>query len=173
MFGKNLLSFVCGSALCALPLTLSAASASKQDAAFMKMAAEADMMSAHLGQMAEDSASNSAVKDLGKKLVQDHTMNYRELTQLASKTAESIPTAIERRDDREITLLDRTKGKQFDRAFLTYEVADHESLVKAFRQEAEHGQDPDVKAFASQSLPTVEGHLHQAEDLVKSEHHKS
>lgn len=168
MFKKSITSLLCGWALCALPAILNAASVGKQDAAFMKMAAEADMMCAHLGQMAENSASNAAVKDLGKKLVQDHTMNYQELSEIASKTGESIPKAIEKRDDREIVVLGRDKGKMFDRAFLSHEVADHEKLAKAFKDEAEHGQNPEIKAFANKSLPTIEGHLHEAEDLVKS-----
>ncbi|HWF45688.1 MAG TPA: DUF4142 domain-containing protein [Bryobacteraceae bacterium] len=172
MFQKALTSLLCGSALCAVPIILNAASVNKQDAAFMKMAAEADMMCAHLGQMAEESASNMAVKDLGKKLVQDHTMNYRELTELASKTGETIPKAIEKRDDREIVALGRDKGKAFDRAFLNHEVADHERLAKAFKEEAEHGQDPEIKAFANKSLPTIESHLHEAEDLVKAKSSK-
>ncbi|HEX4228455.1 MAG TPA: DUF4142 domain-containing protein [Bryobacteraceae bacterium] len=168
MFQKALTSLLCGSALCALPIMLNAASVSKQDAAFMKMAAEADMMCAHLGQMAENSASNTAVKDLGKKLVQDHTMNYQELTELASKTGEAIPKGIEKRDDREIAVLTRDKGRTFDRAFLNHEVTDHEKLAKAFKDEAAHGQNPEIKAFANKSLPTIESHLHEAEDLVKA-----
>jgi putative membrane protein len=168
MFQKAVTSLLCGSALCALPMILNAATVSKQDTAFMKMAAEADMLCAHLGQMAENSASNTAVKDLGRKLVQDHTMNYEELTELASKTGETIPKAIEKRDDREIAALGRDKGKTFDRAFLNHEVADHEKLAKVFKEEAEHGQNPEIKAFANKSLPTIESHLHEAEDLVKS-----
>jgi putative membrane protein len=168
MFQKAITALLCGSALCALPVILNAASVDKQDAAFMKMAAEADMLCAHLGQMAQSSASNTAVKDLGKKLVQDHTMNYQELTELASKTGETIPKAIEKRDDREITTLGHDKGKMFDHAFLSHEVADHEKLAKAFKEEAAHGQNPDIKAFANKSLPTIESHLHEAEDLVKA-----
>lgn len=173
MFQKTLTSLLLGTAMCALPMTVSAASVSKQDAAFMKMAAEADMVCAHIGQMAEDSGANTAVKDLGKTLVQDHTANYQELTELASKTGESIPKAIEKRDTGEIVQLNRVKGKAFDRAFLSHEVADHEKLVKAFKAEAEHGENADIKAFAAKALPTVEGHLHEAEDLAKPKTHKA
>ncbi|HEX4809291.1 MAG TPA: DUF4142 domain-containing protein [Bryobacteraceae bacterium] len=172
MFNKTLTSLLCGSALCALPVTIQAASISKQDAQFMKVAAEADMVCAHVGQIAESSAAAGSVRDLGKKLVQDHTANYQELTELASKTGESIPKAIEKQDQPEIRQLDRVKGRTFDHAFLTHEVADHEKLIKAFKAEAEHGQNPELKAYANKSLPVVESHLHEAEDLMKTTPHK-
>ena len=173
MFENALTSLLCGAAICAVPITLNAATVSKRDAAFMKMAAEADMMCAHIGQMAENSAANSAVKDSGKKLVQDHTTSYQELTQLASKTGESIPKSIEKRDDGKIVQLNRVKGKAFDRAFLSHEVVDHEKLIKAFKAEAEHGENQDIKAFAIKSLPVVETHLHKAEDLATPKAHKA
>ena len=154
--------------ICAASLWAQTGNLSKSDAEFLRMAAEADMTSAHLGQDAEDRAANGQVKDFGKKLTTDHTQDYQQLSELASKTGETIPKGIDRQDDREIASLDRAKGKTFDREFLTHEVTEHEKLVRAFKQEAEHGNNPDVKAYANGALPTIEGHLHDAQNLLKS-----
>ena len=40
------------------------------------------------------------------------------------------------------------------------------SCRKAFK-EADHGKNPDIRAYASKALPVMEQHLHEAEDLVK------
>jgi putative membrane protein len=132
------------------------------------MAAEADMTTAHLGQMAESRAASDGVKDFGKKLVQDHTNDYTELSQLAAKLGDSIPKGIDSVDNREIAKLDRYKGAAFDRAFLAHETVEHQRLVSAFKQEAEHGNDPAVKAYAGKVLPVIESHLHDGQDLLKA-----
>ena len=42
----------------------------------------------------------------------------------------------------------------------------HEKDVAAFQTEAEQGQDPDVKAFAAQTLPTLQQHLEEVRSIV-------
>ena len=139
----------------------------KSDASFLAMAAQADMTIAHIGQDAEDRAANDQIKDFGKTLVKDHTMDYQSLTELAAKTGDSIPKGIDRMNDRTIASVDRYKGRTFDHAFLTSESAEHEKLIQAFKQEAMYGTNPDIKAYAQKALPTIEKHLHDAQDLLK------
>ena len=47
-------------------------------------------------------------------------------------------------------------------------VQDHDKDVKKFRQEAEHANDPDLKAFAQKTLPVLEQHQKLAHDISKS-----
>jgi putative membrane protein len=44
-------------------------------------------------------------------------------------------------------------------------VMGHQMAVKAFQDEIANGQDPDVKAFASATLPTIQQHLTMARRL--------
>ena len=55
----------------------------------------------------------------------------------------------------------------FDREFVLNQTSEHEKLVKAFQNEAEHGANPDIKDYASKALPTIERHLHDVENLRK------
>jgi putative membrane protein len=144
---------------------LRGAALSKTDAQFMKMAAVANMTEAHLGQMAEAQAARQGVKDFGQKLSTDHTNAYQGLTELANKTGDTIPKAIGR--EQTIARLAHLKGNQFDRAFLLDEVHAHRSVILAFRHEAEHGENADVKLWAQNMIPTLEDHLHMAESLEK------
>lgn len=161
---KHLLTGVsCATMLC-IPMAMLGASLSETDMRFMKMAATANMTEAHLGQMAEAQGSQARVKDYGKKLSMDHTTSYESLTVLANKVGEDIPKAISR--DKAINRLARFKGKTFDRAFLLDEVQSHKTAIAAFKSEAEHGDNPDVKAWAQNMIPTLEGHLQAAEKLA-------
>jgi putative membrane protein len=152
--------------LLSVPTLLGASSLSKNDAAFLKLAAKASMTEAHLGQMAEAQASRQAVKDFGEQLSKDHTTAYEGLTVLANKTGEAIPKAIGH--DQTIAHLTHMKGAGFDHAFLVDEVQSHKAALATFKNEAEKGDSPDVKAWAKSMIPTLEGHLKTAEDLAKT-----
>ena len=90
--------------------------------------------------MAEAQARQQGVKDFGKKLSNDHTIAYEELTVLANKPGNTIPKAIER--NQIIDGLTHLKGTSFDRAFLLDEVQSHKAAIATFKNEAEHGGDP-------------------------------
>jgi putative membrane protein len=105
------------------------------------------------------------VKDFGQKLSNDHTIAYEDLTVLANKTGETIPKAIVR--NKTIDRLQHLKGASFDRTFLLDEVQPHRTAIATFKNEAEHGENPDVKAWAKTMIPRLEGHLQRAENLAK------
>jgi putative membrane protein len=47
----------------------------------------------------------------------------------------------------------------FDKAYLAAMANDQEQDVAEFRRMSEQGQDPDLKAWAARTLPTLEGQL--------------
>jgi putative membrane protein len=140
-----------------------AAPRSNPDKQFLITAARTDMIEAHEGQMAENQANRADIKDFGKTLVQDHTQDYGQLTALASKTGVAIPKGIDAAKIPSLEPLIHANGASFDRAFTRDEIAAHRRALAAFKREAEHGRDPDVKAYASSMIPTLEKHLQLAE----------
>ena len=148
-----------------------AASLSKADKQFMIAAAKANMTEAHEGQMAEAQASANDVKEFAKTLDQDHTEAYRELEALAAKTGVSIPNGIDVGKIATVQQLEHLKGANFDRAFAKDEVAAHRQAIAEFKREADHGSDPDVKAYAAKMLPVLQKHLSLAEQCAKPNKH--
>jgi putative membrane protein len=167
MFSKHTLMIGCCSALIAIPALAQSTKLSARDKEFLKMAAVANMTQAHLGQMAEGKAARAGIKNFGQTLVNDHTNAYQELAVLDNKLGQAIPKGINVRRDRALESLTTLKGKKFDTRFLRDEIQDHERVLAAFRREAQHGRDQDIKAYANQVLPTVEEHLREAERLLK------
>ena len=165
MTKANILIALCCGALCSLP-AFSQAPMSDQD--FVNMAAQTDMTEAHLGQMAAEQASSQAVKDYAQMLVTDHTNNYNELTAAATKAGLTVPKGIDAAHDRMIAGFKRLHGAAFDRAYAHDMVAGHTKAIAAFQEYANSGQNADLKAYASATLPTLQKHLDGAHDLVKS-----
>jgi len=56
-------------------------------------------------------------------------------------------------------LLKTKTGADFDKAYVDAIVKDHEEDVKAFQREADKGKDEQIKAFATETLPVLQGHL--------------
>lgn len=150
-----------------LPPDSKAPAPQKSDSVFLAAAAQADMTIVHISKMAQERAVSSKLKDFANTLVQDHSSDYQEVAELAANAGEAVPKGIDRQNDRVIAALDRSKGKTFDHAFLARQLTEHEKLVSIFEREAKHGSNPAVKAYASKALPTIERHLHDAQDLLK------
>jgi putative membrane protein len=47
-------------------------------------------------------------------------------------------------------------------------VKDHETDIAAFQKEANAGKDDSLKSFASETLPTLQDHLKQAKEMMKT-----
>jgi len=56
-------------------------------------------------------------------------------------------------------------GAEFDRAYMNMMVSDHNKDVAEFEKESTKGGDPDLKAFAAKTLPTLKEHQQMAKAL--------
>ncbi len=167
---RIILTSACGLALAASGL-MHAANLSKADRQFLVTAATTDMTQAHEAQMAESQANRDDVKSLAKSLAQDHTDSYEQLTMLAAKTGVDIPKGINTAKIPAVAQLTHAKGAAFDRDFTHDAIAVHRARLAMYKREAEHGQDPDVKAYAAKMIPVAEKHLQQAEACAKPVKH--
>ena len=163
VFGAGL----CGLALFVFPALSQEKKLSRTDQQFLTTAAETHMTEAHIGQMAETRADSQAAKDFGKKLDQDHSAAYTELLQLAQKNGDNIPRGINTRRISTVNSLSSLNGKAFDKAFAREETTNHQRALTAYQREADHGTDPDVKAYAANHLSTMKEHLEMAKQLGK------
>src|SRR5215469_317844 len=133
-----------------------AATLSTADKQFLSAAAKANMTEAHEGQMAAQQASRSDVKDLASMMVTDHSQAYGELSQLAAKVGYKIPVGINAAKEPDIVHLVHLKGASFDRTFCSEQVSAHRGAIALFKKEAAHGQNADVKAYASRMVATLQ-----------------
>jgi putative membrane protein len=64
------------------------------------------------------------------------------------------------------TKLNVLSGDAFDKSFVKTMIKDHEQAIAGFRKEAASGQDPDAKAFAKDTLPTLRSHLKKIQAIA-------
>jgi putative membrane protein len=160
-------SVFCCMVLCGSALAQHKGPANITDQDFITLAAQSDMTEAHLGQMAAEQASSQAVKDYAQTLVTEHTSDYNKLTALAKKANLTVPTGIDDKHQKMIAPLEKLKGKAFDRSYIHTMITSHETAAAAYDLESRSGQNADVKAYAQQTLPTLEKHKNDAKALMK------
>ncbi len=131
------------------------------DQKFIDAATSGGMFEVKSSELAQDHATNDAVKKFAKQMVNDHSKANKELTDLLSKKGVSAPKMREQ-DQANIDKLSKLKGADFDRQYGTMQLAAHKEAVALFEEEAQHGKDADLKAFADKTLPTLREHLKHA-----------
>jgi putative membrane protein len=139
------------------------------DKQFAREAAAGGLAEVKLGQLALDKGHSDAVKNFGQKMVDDHTKANSELQAAAAKSNITLPTVeVKPADQATYDRLSKLTGAAFDRAYARDMVQDHIHDVAAFKQEANYGTDPAIKAFASATLPTLVEHLKMAREMKQA-----
>jgi putative membrane protein len=64
------------------------------------------------------------------------------------------------------TRLSKLSGEDFDRAYMAEMLRDHKEDVADFTRESKSAHDPEVKSFATETLPTLQEHLKQAQTVM-------
>jgi putative membrane protein len=133
---------------------------------FVHKAAAAGMAEVELGQLASNQGSSDAVKQFGQQMVRDHSAADDKLKQLAQQQNITLPTALPPDKQSTADMLRRKSGTAFDRAYAAQMVRDHEKAVGLFRTAAADNQLPeDLRRYAKDTLPTLEHHLQEAQQL--------
>jgi putative membrane protein len=138
------------------------------DKQFAREAAAGGLAEVKLGQLALDKGNSDVVKAFGQKMVDDHTKANSELQAAAAKPGIALPTGVKPADKATYDRLSKLDGAAFDRAYARDMVQDHVHDVAVFKQEANYGTDPSIKAFASATLPTLVEHLKMARDMKQA-----
>jgi putative membrane protein len=137
------------------------------DQQFVDFAGQTSMMEANLGQLAEIQASAQSVKDYALMLVTDHTSDYTQLSTVAGKANLVVPKGLDAAHDKMIAPFNKLKGAAFDHRYIQEMIAGHTKAMGVYTKEAADAQSADLKAYASQTLPTLQRHLDGAKDLAK------
>jgi putative membrane protein len=144
----------------------SAGTTMSPDQKFVRDAAEGGMAEVALGKLAVQKASNQEVKSFGQRMVEDHSKANDQLKQIAENKGITLPEKLDAKDRALKMRLSKLSGDSFDHAYMESMVKDHRQDVADFQKESASGSDPDVKQFATQTLPTLQQHLQQAESIA-------
>ena len=124
------------------------------------------IMNAGIGGMQEITSANVALKkaksaDLkayATMMINDHTKIGEQLAKIVKAKGYQIPPQAMEKVLPNTVLADNS-GVAFDRVYADLMSADHQATVSLFQNYAAVGKDPELKAFAQQTLPLLKEHL--------------
>jgi putative membrane protein len=129
------------------------------DVNFAAEAASGGMTEVALGKIAQEKGVNARVKKFGSMMVMDHSKANDSLKALAVRKNITLPAAPNAKDQATIDKLSKLSGRAFDDAYVSDMIDDHKNDVKAFEDATKSLKDPDLKAFATKTLPVLKTHL--------------
>jgi putative membrane protein len=141
---------------------------SAADRQFITQAAAGGRYEVELGRLAQSNASSDQVRRFGQRMMDDHSKANIELMEIAS--SEGMKVEPQMKGDQKIRVenLGRLKGDAFDRRYMETMLQDHREDIREFQKAADALQDPRLRAFAQQMLPTLRAHLQLAQSVVNT-----
>lgn len=131
----------------------------KDDAEFAVHAADGGLFEVRASELAQTKATDPNVKDIARKMIQDHTTANNQLKDIASRKDIQLPTAISEDKQDKYEDLAEVAGDDFDKKYVDEMIDSHEEMIEKFRDHAEEANDPEIQDWVAQQIPTLEQHL--------------
>ncbi|HYG62465.1 MAG TPA: DUF4142 domain-containing protein [Thermoanaerobaculia bacterium] len=139
-----------------------------QDRTFAMQAASGGMLEVQLGQLASQKAANAQVRSFGQRMVTDHSQANQRLMQVAQNKGLDLPTQMMPEHRAHLDMMAPLSGAEFDRMYMSHMIQEHNKDISSFEQQTRSGQDPDLRSFAQQTLPTLRQHRELAQSIASS-----
>jgi putative membrane protein len=137
-----------------------------QDKLFVRQATLGGRAEVELGKLANSRGSAPAIRDFAQRMVADHGKANDRLAGLDRSANQQLPKSL---DPEHLTVRDELQKKQgadFDAAYLTSQVQDHQRTANLLAWEIGMGQNDDLKKYAAEQLPVVLNHLDMAKQQL-------
>src|SRR6185312_4394607 len=115
-----------------------------KDTSFATKAAQGGLAEVSIGQSAQENGSDPKIKEFGQRMVTDHSKANDELKQIAQQENRTLPSEPSGDEKKSADDLKKLHGAQFDEAYASMMVKDHEQDVALFKKEAQSGEDPQL-----------------------------
>ncbi|WP_230938269.1 DUF4142 domain-containing protein [Burkholderia territorii] len=137
------------------------------DAEFVDKAGIIGKTELQASQLALDRSSNPEVKAYARRMVDDHARMAAELRRLGAQ--KGLPVQTRMQVDPALTALRTMSGEAFDKGYVALAGSNaQEAALRLYEAEARNGGDPQLRAFAADTLSTLKAHVSAARALERS-----
>ena len=134
---------------------------------FVEKAGTGGLAEVEMGELGVQKAASGQVKAFAKRVVTDHTKANEQLVAAIKGKGLQVPSS---RSAMHKAMMDKFRaaeaGKDFDRDYMEQMVEDHKMDIELFETAADDAKlDPELRAYAKNTLPTLRDHLKQAQTI--------
>lgn len=140
---------------------------SKVDETFALYAASSGLAEIEGAQLVLKSTARAEVRNYAQKLVREHGKAMDELRRIVGARGLKLPPEPTGRHADMVTKLTGLTPTDRDEAFLLrFGVDAHKETIALFERHASEGEDPELKRYARQVLPSLREHMAEAQKLI-------
>jgi putative membrane protein len=115
------------------------------------------------GRLGETKGTSQAIRSYAKLMVSSHVaVNNALLAILKNKQAAPPPTLLKAAYSTMVSTLQHEDGQALDADYVRGQVNYQKANIALYQYEIANGTDPDLKAFAQDTLPKIQDHLARA-----------
>ena len=138
---------------------------SEVDKNFMTQASFSNRNEIDFAQLALTQSTNDSVKAFAQTIIADHTEALAKLDSIGNRYNFQLPNTIDSAHAAMKPQMQALTGLAFDTTYANSQVQDHLTAISLFQNEVNNGSDPTVKNYASTTLPHLQMHLEEANNL--------
>lgn len=132
----------------------------KGDRMFVTHAAEVGHAEVEAAQVALDRSTDPDVKNFAKHMFDDHGKANSELLTLSHDMNVEVPTGPDAKQNLALKKITEAKPDNFDKVYMqNFGASAHHQAIALFEKESKSGKNPELKEFATKTLPTLKEHL--------------
>jgi len=150
------------------PPEANAKSTSLTPQTFVTRAAVANMAEIEASQLALERSADAGLRKLAMQIINDHRAAQAKLKTIAAGAKIALPGAVDEEHRAKKAQLAELTGASFDKQYVSMMHAGHQEATALFESATQSAQlQAPLKAYASETLKTVQLHATEAEKLRK------
>jgi putative membrane protein len=144
------------------PLPAQSSTAQQQ---FVSQVAAENLLEVRLGEAARQRAMNPSVKQFAQRMVMDHTSMQKQWMAVARNNNIEFKADLSPRQVQQAGQLGTLKGAEFDRAYMSLMVQNHQEAVSNFQTQRNSNYPADMRQLIETGLPLLQEHLRTAQQI--------
>lgn len=127
---------------------------------FAQAVAMSDMYEITAGRLALEKTDNAQTREFAQMMVDDHTRSSQALKEAVTTGNQTfnMPASLDTQSQAQIDILQRIDGQDFDREYMSQQVAGHRQTLELLKAYAGSGDVAELRQFAQGAIPTVQKH---------------
>ncbi len=130
-----------------------------KEAAFLIKAAELSLREIELAKLAQSNGGSVNIKEMAKRVQEDHVEFLKEIRKLAELRSISIPDELPVTTSETTRKLIGKEGNNFNNEYCDLMLEGQKEAIAIYKSASERLKDPAVKNWAGKALPVLRDHL--------------
>lgn len=136
-----------------------------KDLEFAEIVAENSLLEMRLAALTINRSSSDTIKSFAVSLMTDQAMLNNDVQGFAETRGITLTTTLSLKSQKKYDALAGKSAGEFDEAYCAFLVREREEVLTRFKNEAETGNDPELKDWAARKIVALEQHLLAAKGL--------